>query len=204
MTTPTNEASRRAIKGHVTRWINNIQHYDNVQMDLTVHNLVLGAESNLRNMYNKYKRLSEGVARDMQQAEATQDQFEAEIDSQIQIEEDVGDALIIVKRKREEFKEIQAAEERKRQEETLLLMFKTQQIAADAARAQEKADQDAARAQEKADQDAARAQEKADQDAARAQEKIDQDAARAQERAIRQQENLDQQNLFRQLIAAIP
>ncbi|EFX76756.1 hypothetical protein DAPPUDRAFT_321939 [Daphnia pulex] len=192
MTTPTNEASRRAIKGHVTRWINNIQQYDNVQMDLTVHNLVLGAESNLRNMYNKYKRLSEGVARDMQQAEATQDQFEAEIDSQIQIEEDVGDALIIVKRKREEFKEIQAAEERKRQEETLLLMFKTQQIAADATRAQEKADQDAARAQEKADQDAARAQEK-----------IDQDAARAQERAIRQQENIDQQNLFRQLIAAI-
>ncbi|XP_046640227.1 uncharacterized protein LOC124322315 [Daphnia pulicaria] len=67
-------------------------------------------------------------------------------------------------------------------------MLKTQQIAADATRAQEKADQDAARAQEKADQDAARAQEK-----------IDEDAARAQERAIRQQENLDQQDLFRQL-----
>jgi hypothetical protein len=72
-------------------------------------------------------------------------------------------------------------------------MLKTQQAAADAVRAQEKADQDAPRAQEKADQDAARAQEK-----------IDEDAARAQERAIRQQENLDQQNLFRQLIAAIP
>jgi hypothetical protein len=72
-------------------------------------------------------------------------------------------------------------------------MLKTRQAAADAVRAQEKADQDAPRAQEKADQDAARAQEK-----------IDEDAARAQERAIRQQENLDQQNLFRQLIAAIP
>jgi hypothetical protein len=48
------------------------------------------------------------------------------------------------------------------------------------------------------------AQEKADQDAARAQEKIDQDAARAQERIIRQQKNQDQQNLFQQLIAAIP
>ncbi|EFX81299.1 hypothetical protein DAPPUDRAFT_102601 [Daphnia pulex] len=193
MTTPTNEASRRAMKGHVTRWINNIQQYDNVQMDLSIHNLVLGAESNLRNMYSKYKRLSEGVARDMEQAGATQAQFEAEDDNQIQVEEDVGDALMIVKRKREEFKEIQAAEERKRQEETLLLMFKTQPIAADAARAQEKADQDAARAQEKADEGAARAQEK-----------IDQDAAKAQERAIRQQENQDQQDLFRQLIAAIP
>jgi hypothetical protein len=100
---------------------------------------------------------------------------------------------MIVKRKREEFKKIEDAEERKRHDETLLLMHKTQQIAADATRAQEKADQDAARAQKKADQDAARAQEK-----------IDEDAARAQERAIRQQENLDQQDLFRQLIAAIP
>jgi hypothetical protein len=170
------------MKGHVTRWINNIQQYNNVQMDLTVHNLVLGAESNLRNMYNKYKRISEALARDMEQAGATQEQFQAEIDSQIQVEEDVGDALMIVKRKREEFKEIQDAEERRRQ----------------------KADQDAIRAQDKADQDAIRAQDKADQDAIRAQEKIDQDAARAQERIIRQQEFQDQQNLFRQLIAAIP
>jgi hypothetical protein len=182
MTTPTNESSRRGMKGHVTRWINNIQQYNNVQMDLTVHNLVLGAESNLRNMYNKYKRISEGVARDMEQAGATQEQFQAEIDSQIQVEEDVGDALMIVKRKREEFKEIQDAEERTRQ----------------------KADQDAIRAQDKSDQDAIRAQDKADQDAIRAQEKIDQDAARAQEIIIRQQEFQDQQNLFRQLIAAIP
>ena len=181
------------MKGHVTRWINNIQQYDNVQMDLTIHNLVLGAVSNLRNLYSKYKRLSEGVAKDMEQAGATQEQFQAEIDSQIQVEEDVGDALMIAKRKREEFKEMQDAEERKRHDQTLLLMLQTQQAAADATRAQEKADQDAARAQEKADQDAARAQEK-----------IDEDAARAQERAIRQQENLDQQNLFRQLIAAIP
>ncbi|EFX80247.1 hypothetical protein DAPPUDRAFT_243971 [Daphnia pulex] len=109
-------------------------------------------------MYNKYKRLSEGVARDMEQAGATQAQFEAEVDSQIQVEEEVGDALIIVKRKREEFREIQAAEERKRQDQTLLLTFSTQQKAADAVRAQEKANQDAARAQEKADQDAARTQ----------------------------------------------
>jgi hypothetical protein len=54
-------------------------------------------------MYSKYKRLSEGVARDIEQAGATQAQFEAEVDSQIQVEEDVGDALMIVKRKREEF-----------------------------------------------------------------------------------------------------
>jgi hypothetical protein len=56
MTTPTNEATRRGIKGHVTRWINNIQQYDNVQMDRTILNLVLGAETNLNNMYSKYKR----------------------------------------------------------------------------------------------------------------------------------------------------
>jgi hypothetical protein len=56
---------------------------------------------------------------------------------------------MIVKRKREEFKKIEDAEERKRHDETLLLMHKTQQIAADATRAQEKADQDAARAQKR-------------------------------------------------------
>jgi hypothetical protein len=118
----------------------------------------------------------------MEQAGATQEKFQAEIDSQIQVDEDVGDALQIMKRKKEEFKKKEDAEKEKRSEETLLLMLKTQQAAADAVRAQEKADQDAARAQEK----------------------IDEDAARAQERAIRQQENLDQQDLFRKLIAAIP
>jgi hypothetical protein len=189
---PTNEVSRRAMKGHVTRWINSIQQYADVQIDPTVLNVVQAAESNLRINYGKYKRISELVARDMELAGVTQEKFQAEIDSQIQVDEDVGDALQIVKRKKEEFKKKEDAEERKRHDETLLLMLKTQQAAADAVRAQEKADQDAARAQEKADQDAARAQEK-----------IDEDAARAQERAIRQQENLDQQNLFRQLIAAI-
>ncbi|EFX62878.1 hypothetical protein DAPPUDRAFT_119764 [Daphnia pulex] len=129
MTTPTNEASRRGMKGHVTRWINNIQKFDNVQMDLTTLNQVLVAESNLRNTYSKYKRISEGVARDMEQAGETQEEFQEEVDSQIKVEEEVGDALMIVKRKREEFKEIQAAEERKRHEDMLLLMFKTQQIA---------------------------------------------------------------------------
>ncbi|EFX69260.1 hypothetical protein DAPPUDRAFT_329293 [Daphnia pulex] len=138
MTTPTNEASRRGMKGHVTRWINNIQKFDNVQMDLTTLNQVLVAESNLRNTYSKYKRISEGVARDMEQAGATQEEFQEEVDSQIKVEEEVGDALMIVKRKREELKEIQAAEERKRHEDMLLLMFKTQQIAADATRAQKK------------------------------------------------------------------
>jgi hypothetical protein len=106
-----NEASRMGITAHITRWINNIQQYDNVPMDLTVYNLVLEAESNLRNVYNKFKQLTEAwwqrVTRDIKQAGVTQEQFDAEIDSQIQVEEDVGDALIIVKRKREEFKEIE-------------------------------------------------------------------------------------------------
>jgi hypothetical protein len=50
MTNPTNEASRRGIKAHVTRWIQNIEQYNSVTIDLTIHNLVLEAESNLRNM----------------------------------------------------------------------------------------------------------------------------------------------------------
>jgi hypothetical protein len=169
------------MKGHITRWINNIQQYDIVQVDLTIYNILLGAETSLRSMQAKYKRLSEAVARDMEEAGATRAQFDAEVDNMILAEDECNAAYVIVNLKKDEFRSIQEEEERKRQQATLLLMFSTQQRAADAARAQEKADQDAARAQEK----------------------IDRDAARAQERIVRQQEFLDQQNLFRQLIAAI-
>ncbi len=110
MTTPTNEASQRGMKGHITRWINNIQQYDNVQMDLTIYNLVLGAETNLRNVHTKYKRLSEGIARDMEKAGATRAQFDAEVDNLIQVDEEVNAAYVIVKRKREGFRGIQATE----------------------------------------------------------------------------------------------
>ncbi|XP_045023718.1 uncharacterized protein LOC116934563 [Daphnia magna] len=171
MTTPTNETSRRAIKGHVRRWIHNIQQYDIVQIDLTIYNILLGAETSLKNMQAKYNRLSEAVARDMEASNATRAQFDAEVDSVIALEDECNAAYVIVRRKKDEFKALKEAEERNRQ---------------------------------KAEQDAIRAKEKADQDAIRAQEKIDQDAARAQERIIRQQELQDQQNLFRQLIAAIP
>ena len=84
---PTNEVSRRAMKGHVTRWINNIQQYADVQIDLTVLNVVQAAESNLRINYGKYKGISELVARDMDLAGVTQEKFQAEIDSQIQVDE---------------------------------------------------------------------------------------------------------------------
>ncbi|XP_045023195.1 uncharacterized protein LOC123467282 [Daphnia magna] len=171
MTTPTKETSRRAIKGHVRRWIHNIQQYDIVQIDLTIYNILLGAETSLKSMQAKYNRLSEVVARDMETLNATRAQFDAEVESMITLEDECNAAYVIVRRKKDEFKALKEAEERKRQ---------------------------------KADQDAIRAKEKADQDAIRAQEKIDQDAARAQERIIHQQEFQDQQNLFRQLIAAIP
>ncbi|XP_045028551.1 uncharacterized protein LOC123471380 [Daphnia magna] len=171
MTTPTNETSRRAIKGHVRRWIHNIQQYDIVQIDLTIYNILLGAETSLKSMQAKYNRLSEAVARDMEASNATRAQFDAEVDSVIALEDECNAAYVIVRRKKDEFKALKEAEERNRQ---------------------------------KAEQDAIRAKEKADQDAIRAQEKIDHDAARAQERIIRQQELQDQQNLFRQLIAAIP
>lgn len=78
MTNPTNEASRRGIKAHVTRWIQNIEQCNSVTIDLTIHNLVLEAESNLRNMYNKFTKLSLGVARGMEEAGGTQTQFKAE------------------------------------------------------------------------------------------------------------------------------
>ncbi len=173
--TPTNEASRRSIKGHVTRWITNIHNYENATMDRTVCNLIEGAESNLKNMYNKFVKLSSGVTHDLELAGATQKQFDDESDYQIEIQESVGQALQLAKRKKEEFKEILAQEERKaerilaqeerkeerkQQEQTFLLMFDTQQRAADAAKAQEKLD--------------------------------------------RQQEIQNQRDLFQQLIAAIP
>ncbi|EFX75151.1 hypothetical protein DAPPUDRAFT_250959 [Daphnia pulex] len=119
MTTPTNETSRRAIKGHVTRWINNIQQYDIVQIDLTIYNILLGAETSLRIMQNKYKRLSEAVARDMEASNATRAQFDAEVESMITLEDECNAA------------------------------YGPEKADQDAIRAQEKADQDAARAQER-------------------------------------------------------
>jgi hypothetical protein len=127
MGAPTNEAFRRGIKAHVKRWINNIEQYENVPMDLTVNNLVVGADSNLRNMYKKFTKLTSGVVRDIKQAGVTQTQFEPEVDFQIKMEENVGEALMVVKGKMEEFKNFLAAEERTRQEKTFMLMFNTQQ-----------------------------------------------------------------------------
>ncbi|KZR96168.1 Uncharacterized protein APZ42_009653, partial [Daphnia magna] len=87
MTTPTNETSRRAIKGHVRRWIHNIQQYDIVQIHLTIYNILLGAETSLKSMQVKYNRLSEAVARDMEASNATRAQFDAEVESMITLED---------------------------------------------------------------------------------------------------------------------
>lgn len=81
MGAPTNEAFRWGIKAHVTHWINNIEQYENVPMDLTVNNLVLGADSNLRNMHKKFTKLTSGVVRDTEQAGVTQAQFKAAVAS---------------------------------------------------------------------------------------------------------------------------
>jgi hypothetical protein len=88
------------MKGHITRWINNIQQYDIVQVDLTIYNILIGAETSLRSMQAKYKRLSEAVARDMEEAGATRAQFDAEVDNLIQVDEEVNAAYVIVKRKK--------------------------------------------------------------------------------------------------------
>ncbi|EFX67930.1 hypothetical protein DAPPUDRAFT_260874 [Daphnia pulex] len=90
-------------------------------MDLTVYNLVLEAEYNLRDVYKKFKRLTETwwqrVTRDIKQAGMTQEQFDAEVENQTQVEVEVEVALVIVRRKREKYKNLVAAEERERQME---------------------------------------------------------------------------------------
>ena len=48
-TRPTNAGSRSCIKKHVTKWIDKIKDYQNVSVDLTIRNTLLGAETILRN-----------------------------------------------------------------------------------------------------------------------------------------------------------
>ena len=51
---PTNAASRSGIKSHVTKWINKIKDYENVSANLTIRNILLGAEQNLMGNFTKF------------------------------------------------------------------------------------------------------------------------------------------------------
>ena len=75
---PTNAASRSGIKSHVTKWMNVIKDYENVRVDLTNRNIILGAEQNLRSNYNKFAKLSNNVSRDSETANASQEEFDRE------------------------------------------------------------------------------------------------------------------------------
>jgi hypothetical protein len=58
--------------------MNVIKDYDNVTVDLTIRNIILGAEQNLRSNYNIFAKLSSNVSRDLESANATQQEFDRE------------------------------------------------------------------------------------------------------------------------------
>jgi hypothetical protein len=96
---PTNAASRSGIKSHVTKWLNTIQDYQNVSVDLGIRNIILGAEQNLRTNYNKFDKFSIGVARDQEAAKAIQEDLDREQELLAKMDEDFNAALVIVKTK---------------------------------------------------------------------------------------------------------
>ena len=52
-------------------------------MDLAIRNFFLEAETNLRNNFNKFVKLSNGVVRDIERDTATQEDFDKEQHHQI-------------------------------------------------------------------------------------------------------------------------
>ncbi len=72
MAHPTSEASRKSIKGHVTRWVKKIKEYENETMTGASIINFKAAEEALTDKYNKFTRLSYGVYKDMEAARSTQ------------------------------------------------------------------------------------------------------------------------------------
>ena len=104
---PTNAASRSGIKSHVTKWMNVIKDYENVRVDLTNRNIILGAEQNLRSNYNKFAKLSNNVSRDSETANASQEEFDREQELQAKMEEDLNATMVIVKRITDRYEKLQ-------------------------------------------------------------------------------------------------
>ena len=55
-----------------------IKDYQNVSVDLTIRNTLLGAETILRNSYNKFEKFSSGVMKDLESANTTKEAFDIE------------------------------------------------------------------------------------------------------------------------------
>jgi hypothetical protein len=108
MDRPTNESSRRHLKGYVTKWINEINNNKNVTMDLRSSNYLWLAENRLLSIYSRFKQYSYGVLRDLAVFHATQKEFDHEQDFQRAMQSEVEEALAIVKTKREDYRAQQA------------------------------------------------------------------------------------------------
>ncbi len=122
MARPTNAASRSGFKSHVTKWINKIKNYENVSVDLTIRNILFGAEQNLRGNFTKFVKLSNGVVNDMERDNATQEDFDRETEHQIKVEEEFSEDLVTVKIKIDQY-EKQQEEEREKQARKASLHF---------------------------------------------------------------------------------
>ena len=177
---PTNAASRSGIKSHVTKWINKIKDYENVSADLTIRNILLGAEQNLRGNFTKFVKLSNGVVNDMERNNATQEDFDRETEHQIKVEEEVSEALVIVKIKIDQYDKQQEEEKREASEKSIATLLGMTQKAAEIARQHDKIAADALREKDR----------------------LEAEAIREQDRLDRQQEITAQNDLIQQLINA--
>ena len=128
-----------------------IKDYQNVSVDLTIRNTLLGAETILRNSYNKFEKFSSGVMKDLESANATEEAFDIEQEYQLKMEEQFREALVIVKTKTDQYdteqeeKRKQREEKRQASERSLATLLGIQQRAADAARQQDKLEAEALR-----------------------------------------------------------
>ena len=177
---PTNAASRSGIKSHVTKWINKIKDYENVSANLTIRNILLGAEQNLRGNFTKFVKFSNGVVNDMERDNATQDDFDRETELQIKVEEEVSEALVIVKIKIDQYEKQQEEEKREASEKSIATLLEMTQKAAEIARQHDKIAADAQREKDR----------------------LEAEAIRDQDRLDRQQEVQAQNDLIQQLINA--
>jgi hypothetical protein len=97
------------------------------------------------------KSLSNGVVRDMESDNATQEDFDKEQDHQIKMEEEVGEVLIIVKTKLDELEKNQEDEKGEARDRNLANLLGIQQRAAATAREQDRLAAETTRDQDRLD-----------------------------------------------------
>ena len=64
----------------------------------------------MRSNYNKFAKLSSNVSRDLESANATQQEFDREQELQNKMEEDLNATLVIVKTKTDQYEKLQEEE----------------------------------------------------------------------------------------------